>query len=198
MTLVEDIYTQNGRVIDVKPPKKAFNLGGGGQRYKGVTNIDILNGETTDIVQDLNVFPWPIPDNTADMIFSFHSLEHLDNLLAVMKEIHRISKNGAHIVVEVPYFRHSGAFQDPTHKHFFTSKTMDYFCSDMANGRLGGVYSSERFDNVGFWYGWPAQSRNFFVRIFKEFIRRHPKFYDEFLSKLVPVKIVVFELEVVK
>ncbi len=198
MTLVEDIYTQNGRVIDVKPPKKAFNLGGGGQRYKGVTNIDILKGETTDIVQDLNVFPWPIPGNTADMIFSFHSLEHLDNLLAVMKEIHRISKNGAHIVVEVPYFRHSGAFQDPTHKHFFTSKTMDYFCSDMANGRLGGVYSSERFDNVGFWYGWPAQSRNFFVRLFKEFIRRHPKFYDEFLSKLVPVKIVVFELEVVK
>ncbi len=198
MTLAEDIYTQNGRVIEVNPPKKAFNLGGGGQRYKGVTNIDILKGEMTDIVQDLNVFPWPIPDNTADMIFSFHSLEHLDDLLSVMKEAHRISKNGAHIVIEVPYFRHSGAFQDPTHKHFFTSKTMDYFCSDMAKGRPGGVYSSERFDKVGFWYGWPAQSRNLFARVFKKFIQRYPKFYDEFLSKLVPVKIVVFELEVVK
>lgn len=198
MTLAETIYTQNGRSIVVKSPQKAFNLGGGGQRYEGVINVDVLKGESTDIVHDLNVFPWPIPDNIADEVFSFHSMEHLDDLLRVMKEIHRISKNNAHVVIEVPYFRHSGAFQDPTHKHFFTSKTMDYFCSNMAKGRPGGVYSSERFDKVGFWYGWPAQSKNFFARIFKEFIQRYPKFYDEFLSKLVPVKIVVFELEVVK
>lgn len=44
-----------------------------------------------------------------------------------MKELWRISKNGAKIKIIVPYFSHPISFQDPTHKRFFTLKTFDYF-----------------------------------------------------------------------
>jgi len=196
MKLAEKIYTTTGRKIELPEETKAYNLGCGNQVFNGVIGIDGRDRVGADIIHDLDNIPWPIKDSSADVIFMFQTLEHLDNVVKIMEEIWRISKNKGRIIIETPYFRHEGAFQDPTHKHFFTSATMQYFCVN--EKREESPYSKVKFRQVDFWYGWPAKSKNPIIRLFKKFIRNNPKLYDGLLSKIFPVKIIVYELEAIK
>lgn len=197
-SLVEKFYTQNGRDISVSDGVIAYNLGAGNQCYAGVKGVDLFQGKGVDIVHNINDTPWPIETSSADIVMAFQAFEHFADLTKVMSEVHRISKNGARLIVEVPYFRHVGAFQDPTHVHFFTSTTMAYFHETKKRpGR--GVYTNMHFRSVGFWYGWPAKSKNPIMRAWKEFIQKHTKWFDSsIVSMLFPPAIVVYELEVVK
>jgi len=196
-SLVEKFYTQNGRNILVPEGKTAYNIGAGNQRYERVQGVDILAGKGVDIVHDLNITPWPIADSSADIVMAFQTFEHLADLTEVMREVHRIGKHGCRLIVEVPYFRHPGAFQDPTHVHFFTANTMAYFHETAKRAR--GAYTDMHFRSIGFWYGWPAPSKNPLMRTWKNYINTHTKWYDASLcSILFPPAIVVYELEVVK
>ncbi len=187
------IYANKSRSFDWAEGKglKIYNLGCGNQRYPGVVGMDSLSSKAADVVWDLNVFPWPIESKSVDIVLGFQVFEHLDNLMLVMEEIHRILKPGGKVIVEVPYFRHVGAFQDPTHKHFFTATTMLYFCKTK---KRGPVYTDFNFVQKHFYYGWPSSS-SWFVRLFKKFISKYQKYYDLYLSYIIPVPIVVYELE---
>jgi len=112
-------------------------------------------------------------------------------------EVWRTGKNGSRIIISVPYFRSVDAFSDPTMKHFFTSYSMDYFL-DMDSHLSNYNYTPFKFKKIGFWYGWPQSSRNPIIRLFKMFIYRFPQFYDQYLSLLLPVKCIIWELEVKK
>lgn len=193
--LVNSIYTRAGRIIAFDSSLCVLNLGCGSQRYPNVTGIDRSPNSAADIVYDLNVVPWPLADSSVDALLALHVLEHLDDLPQIMEEMYRVAKHKARIIIEVPYFRSVGAFQDPTHKHFFTTKTMDYFCSNRSRDAFG--YSTASFLLKDFWIGWPA-SRNVVVHYVKKFIRTYPIFYDKYLSLLFPAPILVFELEAQK
>ncbi|MEK9175437.1 MAG: methyltransferase domain-containing protein [Patescibacteria group bacterium] len=195
MLLAEQIYTKAGRVIQFEPTKKVINLGCGNQKYPGVLGLDALSNSAADIVHDLNKFPWPIDESNLNVVLCFQTLEHLEDLPRVMEELYRICKNGARIVIEVPYFRSVGAFADPTHRHFFTTKTMDYFCVNRSRDTFG--YSKASLLLIDFWVGWPT-SRNIFMHFFKTFIKKYHIFYDKYVSLLFPAPILVFELEVQK
>jgi SAM-dependent methyltransferase len=196
-SLVERYYTRQGRKISVPEETVAYNLGAGNTRYEGVRGVDLFQGKGVDIVHNINVTPWPIPDSSADIMFAFQAFEHFADLTEVMREVHRIGKHGARLIVEVPYFRHVGAFQDPTHVHFFTAHTMGYFHETEKRAR--GAYTDMHFRSIGFWYGWPAKSKNPLVRMWKAYIVRHKKWFDSSVwSILFPPAILVYELEVVK
>ncbi|HUY62277.1 MAG TPA: class I SAM-dependent methyltransferase [Candidatus Paceibacterota bacterium] len=190
------MYTHTGRRISATDGEIIYNLGCGNQHYPGVIGVDVRPSKTVDLVCNLNRMPWPIESGTADAVLAFHTLEHLADLNAVMTEIFRVLKPGGHLVVEVPYFRHPGAFQDPTHIHFFTSRTMSYFCEN--EKRAHGRYGAMRFREIGTWLGWPAPARDPFVRAAKSWINRHKDFYDLHLATFFPVPILVAELEAVK
>lgn len=175
---------------------KVFNIGCGAQRYANVIGIDKVKSPGADIIHDLDTFPWPIADSSADVILAFHVLEHVDDLPRVMEEIHRISKPGARLIAEVPYFRSVLAYQDPTHRRFFTTRTMDYFCPNTKFGSYG--YAQTDFELAGFWLGWPAKAKNPLKQLAKEFFKRHRDAYDAYLSRLYAMDIIVFELAVKK
>lgn len=196
-SLVERTYTRKGRTPTFKEGEVVYNLGCGKHTYENIIGVDLLPGDNVDIVHDLNEFPWPIESNSADALLMFHVLEHLGSIPKVMEEMYRILKPGGRVLIEVPYFRHVGAFQDPTHIHFFTSETIKYFC-EPAEERPGPLYANVRFVQKGFWYGWPAKSNNFLMQTFKNFIQEYHHFYDHQLSKIVPSKIIVFEIEALK
>ncbi|MEK7554764.1 MAG: class I SAM-dependent methyltransferase [Patescibacteria group bacterium] len=194
--LVPKLYTQKGRNIIFDSSQKVLNLGCGSQRYPNVTGIDVVESDGVDIVHDLNKMPWPIKAGTVNVILAFHVMEHVDDLPRVMEEIHRVSKPGAHIVIEVPYFRSILAFQDPTHRRFFTTRSLDYFSHSRPLGFYH--YASTDFDIADFWLGWPTSSWNPLTRFMKMFFHRHQDFYDSHLSRVFPVPILVFELVVKK
>ncbi|HEY0221118.1 MAG TPA: methyltransferase domain-containing protein [Candidatus Paceibacterota bacterium] len=103
-----------------------INLGGGKYKVPGFLNIDSISYPEVDIVADLSK-GIPLEDNSVEEVMAYSVLEHLDNTVGIMEEIYRVCKNGAKVDIIVPYFKTTGAFQDPTHKRFFTEKTFQYF-----------------------------------------------------------------------
>ena len=94
---------------------KILDLGCGNRKIKAgrkdeVIGIDFKNPiAKPDVSHDLNKLPYPFDDNTFDFIYASYSLEHLDNPLRVMEEMHRIAKPNARIVVKVPHYSYGWA-----------------------------------------------------------------------------------------
>lgn len=105
-----------------------LNLGCGEKYLPGYINCDISPLVKADKYFDLNQFPYPFADESADEILMDNVLEHLDNIVAVMQELYRILAPHGLLKIYVPYAKSDWAFQDPTHRHFFTEQTMAYFC----------------------------------------------------------------------
>lgn len=96
----------------------ALDFGCGDRKLPGSCGMDILPLPAVDVVHDVNNRPWPFADNSFDLVFGNHVLEHVSDVLGTLGEIHRITKPGGRVVVQVPYFRCTDAFNDPTHEHF--------------------------------------------------------------------------------
>lgn len=106
---------------------RALNLGCGKNKIPGSVGVDIHETEVTDIISNLNVRSYPFRDNVFDEIYAIDILEHLDDVKMVMEEIHRISKPGAVVSINVPHFSSAHAYGDFTHKHFFSTESFNYF-----------------------------------------------------------------------
>ena len=73
---------------------------------------------------------WPLPDDHFKTVFAYDVLEHLDDLVATMEDIHRVCQPGAVLTVTVPHFSCANAFTDPTHRHYFGLRSFNYFTGD--------------------------------------------------------------------
>lgn len=120
-----------------------LNFGCGKNIKKGYVNADITRFEGVDKTFDFNVFPYPFSDGEFDEILADNILEHLDNIPAVMKELHRISKPGGEVRIIVPYYNCYGAYNDITHKHYFSHLSFEPFYNK--NSR-GNYFLEERFE----------------------------------------------------
>ena len=195
--LAPQIYTSYGFVKeDVLNGKKALDVGCGSRKLPGAIGLDIVPSSAVDFVHNIAQTPWPFNDNEFDVVFMNHSLEHVVDVLDTLSEVHRISKNGARIVIQVPHFRCLDAYVDPTHRHFFTSRSLDYFIEGENYTKYN--YIPARFKKLGFWYGWPHKSKNPLRQMIKNFTHRFPDFYDMYLSHLFPTECLTWELEVIK
>ncbi len=188
------IYTQQGFVAtDMLEGLSALDVGCGGRKLPGAVGMDILKLPPVDVVHDLNQMPWPFPDGHFDLVFLNHVLEHVDDVVAVMEEIHRVLSPQGRAVIQVPYFRCVDAYNDPTHTHFFTAHTLDYFIKD--SGLAKYRYSDKLFGKKGFWYGWPHRSKNPLRQALKNFMHKHSAWYDQYLSLIIPTECLTWELE---
>ncbi len=97
---------------------------------EGWVNLDLIAGDGVDVVANLddcaNVC-LPFPDGHFDEILGSHLLEHLQNPLPMMQELHRISKNGAKATFRTPYGGSDDAFEDPTHYRQYFIQSNGYF-----------------------------------------------------------------------
>lgn len=106
-----------------------LNLGCGSQILPGYCNVDKF-GEP-DLKWDLEAFPWPWPDDSAEEVLLSHVLEHLGQtpnaFLAVMQELYRVCRNGALVRVIVPHPRSDLFLADPTHVRAITPLMLELF-----------------------------------------------------------------------
>jgi SAM-dependent methyltransferase len=114
---------------------KKLHLGCGMGKREGYINLDSSEAVNPDVLWDLNELPYPFEDNTFDEILAYSILEHLDDLVKVMEELHRVAKPGAILDVRVPYWDGYGFASDPTQKRMFTESTFDFF-----TGKAGYSY----------------------------------------------------------
>lgn len=54
-----------------------IDLGGGASPQPGFVNIDFRDLPQVDVVHNLELFPWPFPDECASLIMASHLLEHI-------------------------------------------------------------------------------------------------------------------------
>jgi SAM-dependent methyltransferase len=114
---------------------KKLNLGSGEFKKKGYVNLDCFSVSKPDVKHDLNRFPYPFKNNEFELIEADHVLEHLNDPFRVMKELHRISKNGGSVIIRVPHF--SRGFTHPEHKRGFDVSFPLYFNPGFKGGYQG-------------------------------------------------------------
>jgi SAM-dependent methyltransferase len=90
--------------------------------------VDLEPMPGVDIVADVES---GLPFDTAsiDHVFAIHVLEHLSDLVGVMRELHRILRPTGVLHVLTPHWRNVNAVADPTHRRLMDVRTLEYFCS---------------------------------------------------------------------
>jgi SAM-dependent methyltransferase len=120
-----------------------LNLGCGRTRIPQAVGVDcVMIPGTVDVVHNLNITPYPFKTNSVSEIHFYHVLEHLDDPLKKLEEIHRILMPNGILYVRVPHFSSSGAFTDITHKRPFSYFSFDVFAHD----NYHDFYTSIRFE----------------------------------------------------
>ncbi len=108
-----------------------INLGCGAVRIPGSIGVDrVAISDFVDVVHDLDKVPYPFKNNSVDEIHFYHVLEHLQQPIKKMEELHRILKPGGIIYLRVPHFSSMGAFSDITHVRPFGFTSFDCFKKD--------------------------------------------------------------------
>jgi predicted SAM-dependent methyltransferase len=102
------------------------DLACGDNKREGFIGVDFVETSSTDVVFDLQTYPWPFEDNSVDEINCSHYVEHIphnimnpndrrDGWIQFMDEVYRILKPGGKATITTPYYTSIRADQDPTH-----------------------------------------------------------------------------------
>lgn len=78
-------------------------LGCGNSKQSGNIGIDRKSLQNVDIAANLN-FSIPLKDNSVDYIYARHSLEHLDDPIKALSEVHRVLKYGGVAEIILPHW----------------------------------------------------------------------------------------------
>lgn len=170
---------------------RIVNLGCGRKKLDHALNVDLTSTTNPDLVHDLNIRPWPLPDDHATEVFMTDVLEHLNDIVAVMEEIHRVCSPGATVRITVPHFSCANAFTDPTHRHYFGWFSMDYFTGEHEHA----YYTEKRF-RMG------KRVLIFRPTLVNKAIGRiansYPEYYESRWTWIFPAWFLYFELTVLK
>lgn len=93
-------------------------------------NVDCVDSPGVDLVFDLDTCstnPFPLPDNSIEVILASHLLEHIAHPLPLMQELYRIAKPEAKATFYLPYGSSDDAFEDPTHVRPYFLNSFGYF-----------------------------------------------------------------------
>lgn len=176
-----------------------LDVGCGHRKLPGAIGVDWNPRTAADVIHDLNAFPYPFADNTFDEIYCDSILEHLDDFFKVMEELHRITRADGRIQVKVPYYTSFDAYTDPTHKHFFTSRSFDYFREDFRYN----YYTNARFMIVNRYLTFLKLKQlgglsPYQLCGIEFFANRCLKIYEAFFAYIFPGHVLSFTLQVVK
>lgn len=120
-----------GRILDI---------GCGSKKHPGAIGLDISAQTDADIVHDLDVFPYPIEDDSFDEVLMQDVIEHVAEPMRVATEVHRILRPGGRLQLRTPHFSSSLAYGDPTHRHYYSTNAIRYLADPGF-----AHYSSARF-----------------------------------------------------
>ncbi len=111
-----------------------IDLGCGTRKAAGFIGIDRYLLLGVDVIADMND-RLPFRDNSVDLLYASHSLEHAEKLLPTMKEIYRICKHGAQVCVLAPYYQQALNLANPYHHSSFNEHT-PRFWTDYPHARV--------------------------------------------------------------
>jgi SAM-dependent methyltransferase len=126
--------------------KSVLDVGCGRNKYPGAEGIDFAENSEADVRHDLNRFPYPLPDSRYEVVLLRNVIEHLQDIVRLMEEVHRVGRPKADVVITTPHFSSLYSYQDPTHIRHLALDSMEYFVDDTKHSNF---YSNKRFRIVG-------------------------------------------------
>ena len=173
---------------------RILHIGAGRKKIVGATTLDINPRLNPDVVWNLNEYPYPFEDSTFDLVVCEHVIEHLQNVIGVMEELHRVTKMGGRVLIRVPHFSSLNFNTDPTHVHAFSSRSFDYLC--VGTPFVKYDYSTAHFRKI---VGrMDMQPHTGFNKLVMRLTNRWLLFYEEHLAYIIPGQELLFVLEVIK
>lgn len=121
------------------------NLGCGEKKINGAIGVDFRKTNATDIIHDLRVFPWPFEDEQFENAIANDIIEHMLYVIPFLDECWRITKPGGHLIIHTDYFTSEQSYTDPTHLHYFTLESFDFFDPDTSWGKRYGWYTDKKW-----------------------------------------------------
>jgi len=114
---------------------------GPNKRVTNAIGIDAIDYECVDIVGDIFSVLSRFPEKSVDAIFSYHFVEHIDDIDSLLSELARVIKTDGQLNIVVPHFSNPYFYSDPTHRTFFGLYTFSYFSQDEIFSRKVPTYN---------------------------------------------------------
>lgn len=129
-----DFFVAPHEVLHIAPEQCFY------KKFKNQKNLKYLTGDLVSPLAELHfdLHHIPLEDNRFDVVFCNHVLEHVDDALQCMKEIHRVMKPGGWAILQVPQdFSREKTYEDPSiaspedrEKHFWQKDHVRLFGKD--------------------------------------------------------------------
>lgn len=116
---------------------KTLDIGCGSNKTPGAVGMDIHPYEGVDIVHNLEKYPWPQSDSEYDKVVCSHVIEHIEDITAFMREIHRITKPGGEVFFATPHFSSANSWTDPTHRKHLSLQWYKLFTEGYLGAQTG-------------------------------------------------------------
>ncbi len=170
---------------------KCLNLGSGNKRMADAVNVDRVSETEPDIVHNLNVRPWPLPSNHFTEVHAKDVIEHLDDVILTMEEVHRVCRPGARVHITLPHFSSSNSYTDPTHRHGFGWFSFHYVTGE----HHFSFYTQCRYRRVVEQLIFHPTLEN---KVVSRLANRYPEAYERRWAWSFPAWFLYFQLEVLK
>jgi SAM-dependent methyltransferase len=184
-----------------EPVSRILDIGCGNNKFPGSLGMDVNPRTAADVIHDLDDLPYPFADNSFDEVIGRHVIEHVANPLAVMCELHRITRAGGLVKLVAPHWTNPDFATDLTHRNHLNSYSFRNLTQDR---EVFDFYADVRFRQasvrVTILNLWKIFGFEFFVNLDNRYpkMRFLRKFWEQYLNAIVRGKEIYFELEVIK
>lgn len=124
-----DFFTAPAKMLHIAPEQCFY------KRFRKMKNLNYTTADLESPLADLkfDLHNIPLPDNSYDIIFCHHVLEHVEDDLQCMREMCRVLKPGGLAIMQIP--------QDPSRKTTFSDPSIT---DEQERIRLFGQYDHVR------------------------------------------------------
>lgn len=181
--------------------RRVLDIGCGTNKVAGAVGMDVNPRTAADVIHDLDDLPYPFADDQFDEVIGRHVIEHVQNPMAVMCELHRLTRAGGLVKLLAPHWTNPDFATDLTHRNHLNSYSFRNFTEARA---VFDFYTEVRFKQkvvrVTLLNLWKLTGLEYLINL----DNRHPrwrfirKFWEQYLNAVMRGKEIYFEMEVVK
>lgn len=145
-----NFFTKENLSVLHMAPEQCFH-----KTFKNQKNLDYLTGDIVSPIADMHfdLHDIPLEDNKFEVIFCNHVMEHVDDAIRCMKELHRVMKPGGWGIMQVPQdINRTETYEDPTitspeerEKHFWQKDHVRLFGLDYPDWLKKAGFHVEEF-----------------------------------------------------
>ncbi|MES2589481.1 MAG: methyltransferase domain-containing protein [Bacteroidota bacterium] len=147
-----DFFTKKLEVLHIAPEQCFYS------KFKKQENLTYLTGDLVSPLADIHfdLHQIPLEENRFDVVFCNHVLEHVDDAMQCMKELHRVLKNGGWGIMQVPQdFSREETYEDKSitspeerEKHFWQKDHVRLFGKDYPDWLRKAGFEVEEYSPI--------------------------------------------------